>query len=252
MTGLGSLQWAQRTQGRLFTTGKLTMIRQEVQRQLFAQLRRFRRTEIDWVTSADLDTIPIPDTKLATETLAYAESISPQSLFFHSLRTYYWGTILARQDGHKLDAELFYTMALLHDIGLCSTHNMQDKVSCCFAVEGGRSARAIVAQHGTPEQADQVERAIVLHLNLHVPISNGIESHILPQATAVDVVGARLKDIQRDTVSRVIEKYPRLGFKDELIQMFAREYSNRPDSRIAFMHRIVNMDRLILRAPFDS
>ncbi|MEQ8675542.1 MAG: hypothetical protein RLP44_07280 [Aggregatilineales bacterium] len=172
--------------------------------------------------------------------------------FFHSLRTYYWGSILAKQDGLQLDPELFYVMSVWHDIGLCDAHNHKDGISRCFAVEGGRSAGAFVREYGTEAQAQQVEEAIISHLNLYIPISHGIEKSILPAATALDVIGARIGEIQPDTILAVLERYPRLSFKSDLIALFNHEYATRPHSRIAFMQRVANLNRLIEQAPFAS
>ncbi|MEO0563989.1 MAG: HD domain-containing protein, partial [Chloroflexota bacterium] len=250
MSKLGTTAWANRTNGDLSIIDKILLLKQEVQRQINTQLRRIQQTEIAYVEAVDLDTIPLPDTTLARESQIYCKAVSPKSLFFHSLRTYYWGSILARQNNIKLDAELFYVMALFHDIGLCDAHNNQDNCSQCFAVEGGRSARAFITDQGFPQKADHVEAAIIQHLNLDVPVADGPEHHILPHATALDVVGARIGEIKPSTLSAVIERYPRLDFKKDLINMFNREYENRPQSRIAFMQQVANLNRLIQNAPF--
>lgn len=252
MSTFGTTAWANKTNGQTSLINRLTMLKQELQRQIATQLRRLVQQEIIQVEPFHLDDIPVPDSRLAVETLTYAEGISPNSLFFHSLRTYYWGSILAQQSHIGLDPELFYVMSLLHDIGLYDSHNQKDGVSQCFAVEGGRGAKRFVAAHGFPEKAQLVEDAIVQHINLHVPLSDGPERHILPQATALDVVGARIREIRPDTLASVLDRYPRNNFKADLIEMFDREYQNRPNSRIAFMQRVANLNRLIQKAPFNS
>jgi len=252
MPTLGTISWANQTDGTLSTLGKLTMLQQEVQRQIGLQWRRITGRQNMQVDRIDLDNIVIPDSELAVSCLALCESVAPTSLLNHSLRTYYWGSIVAMQDGLKLDAELFYIMAVLHDIGLTDTYNSADGHSQCFAVEGGRVAGKFIRDAGKPEQARIIEEAIIRHLCLHVPVADGVEQHLLPTATTMDVVGARLREIKSETIQAVLEQYPRLSFKEDLINMFNREYANRPKSRIAFMQGIGNLNRLIQNAPFDS
>lgn len=252
MPQFGTPAWANETNGTMTLANKLTLLKQEVQRQIAAQLKRLTATPIRSVLPVDLDHIVIPDSALALTSLEYCESLAPASLFHHSLRTYYWGSILAQQDGLKLDPELFYIMSLLHDIGLCDAHNQQDGHSTCFAVEGGRAARNLLNEHGESEKAMLVEAAIIQHLNLFVGVNEGVERHLLPHATAFDVVGARTREVKSETIAAILEQYPRLSFKDDLTAMFNREYTNRPNSRIAFMHQIGNMNRRIKKAPFDS
>ncbi len=252
MAKLGTILWSEQTQGTLGSVDKLKMLTQEVQRQITSQWRRYTRRQNMQVDRVDLDKIVIPDSQIASASLGLIESVAPKSLLYHSLRTYYWGSILAMQNDLSLDAEVFYIMSMLHDIGLCDACNQADGKSQCFAVEGGRVAGQFMRDNEQPDNASYVQEAIVMHLNLHVPVSEGVEKHLLPAATSLDVVGARIGELKRDTVQAVIERYPRLSFKDDLIAMFNREYTHRPNSRIAFMQQVGNLNRLIKNAPFES
>lgn len=252
MAKLGSIAWADATHGTLSLTDKLTMLRQEVQRQLTLQWRSLTGKPTMRVSTADLDEIVIPDSALAVGALHLSESVCPQSLVFHTLRTYFWASILAKQDGLKPDVELLYVMAVLHDIGLTATYNHEDGKSLCFAVEGGRAAGAFVREHGTPQQAELIEDGIIRHLNLIVTPDEGVEAHLIHDGTILDVVGARHREIDRETITGVLERYPRLSFKQDLIALFNAEYAERPQSRIAFMQQVANLNKLIEKAPFGS
>ena len=252
MPKLGTTEWANKTHGTLSTVDKLSMLKQELQRQFVKIRKRFSETEIVQINRVDLDKIIIPDSHLAVASLEVLESNAPQSLVHHCLRTYYWGCILAMQDGLTYDPELFYVMSLWHDMGLCKTFRFKDGVSQCFAVEGGRAAKEFITLHDTSSHAAQVEAAIIGHLNLFVPPEDGIENHLLPAATALDVVGARFGELKPDVIEAVLEAYPRLSFKDDLIKLFNREYDKRPDSRITFMNQVGGLNRMIRKAPFES
>lgn len=252
MPKLGTIDWANKTHGTLSTADKLAMLKQEMQRQFIQMRNRFSETKIVQIDRIDLDKIIIPDSHIAVTSLEILESCAPKSLLHHSLRTYYWGCILAMQDGLRYDAELFYLMSLWHDMGLCKPYRFQDGVSKCFAVEGGRAAKEFITLHGTSSQATEVESAIINHLNLLVLPEDGIENHLLPAATTLDVVGTRLGELKPDVIKAVLEKYPRLTFKNDLIHLFNREYDKRPDSRIAFMNQVGGLNRMIRKAPFES
>ena len=204
------------------------------------------------IDRVDLDKIIIPDTHIAVTSLEVCQATAPKSLVYHSLRTYYWGCILAMQDGLTVDPETFYVMSLWHDLGLCDDYHNQDGKSKCFAVEGGRAAGQFVKLHSTSSQAHEVEAAIINHLNLVIPPEDGAEKHLLTAATSLDVVGARYAELKPEVIATVLEQYPRLTFKEDLIRLFNREYDKRPDSRIAFMQQVGNLNRLIKKAPFES
>lgn len=252
MPELGTTAWANATHGSLSTTDKLTMLRHAIERQLSRQWKRITDREAIQPDHIDLDKITIPDTHIAMVSLEMCESVAPPSILNHSLRTYFWGNILAMQHGLTVDAETFYVMSLWHDLGLCDAYHHKDGVSTCFAVEGGRAAHQFVKLHSTSAQAQAVEAAIIRHLNVIVPAEDGAEKHLLHAATTLDVVGTRLDEVHPDTVTLLLERYPRLTFKDDLIRLFNREYDRRPDSRIAFMQQVGNLNRLIRNAPFDA
>lgn len=252
MAKLGTTTWANATHGNLSTAEKLNMLRQAIELQLTRQWKRITNKEQMQPERVDLDKIVIPDTHIALVSLETCQAVAPPSIVNHSLRTYFWGNILAMQNGLTVDAETFYVMSLWHDLGLCDEYHHKDRASKCFAVEGGRAAHEFVKLHSTSAQAQAVEAAIIRHINLIVPQDEGAENHLLHAATTLDVIGARLDEVHPDTIEAVLEQYPRLSFKDDLIRLFNREYERRPDSRIAFIQQVGNLNRRIQKAPFDS
>lgn len=252
MPKLGTIEWANATHGSLTNTEKLTLLRQAIELQLTRQWKRITNKEVIQPARVNLDRIVIPDTHIAIASLETCQAVAPPSIINHSLRTYFWGHILAMQNGLTVDAETFYVMSLWHDLGLCNEYHHKDGVSKCFAVAGGRAAGEFVKLHSTSAQAQEVEAAIIRHINLIVPPEDGILNHLLHAATMLDVVGTRIDELHPDTITAVLEHYPRLSFKEDLIRLFRREYERRPDSRIAFMQQIGNLNRRIQRAPFDS
>src|SRR5258705_13106641 len=85
-------------------------------------------------------------------------------------RSYYFGAMLAAYRKLKYDREVYFTAAILHDIGLTESRIAPLK-QCCFAVSGGRQARDFLLSKDHPAvKAQIVGDAISSHLNLHLPV----------------------------------------------------------------------------------
>ena len=77
-------------------------------------------------TSSATDTISgvsVPDSKLAREITEIIRDTETELLFNHSSRVYYFGALAGNQRGLTFDAELLYTGAMFHDIGLMPDHS---------------------------------------------------------------------------------------------------------------------------------
>lgn len=187
----------------------------------------------------DLAAIRAPDSAAVVRTVALVESLSSPALYNHCLRTYVWGALLAQAGGIAFDEELFFVASLFHDIGLTSAHNCQDSSCACFAVEGARAAEHYAVEFGwEAERRERLAEAISLHLNVRVGLGHGAEAHLLHDGAALDVIGARLGEIDRKSIDSVLARYPRLDIKAELAAGIKAQARQRPHSRAAFLARL--------------
>ena len=187
----------------------------------------------------DLSAIRAPDSEAAVRTVALVESLSSPALYNHCLRTYIWGALLAQAGRIAFDEELFFVASLFHDIGLTPAHNCQDSSCACFAVEGARAAQHYAVEFGwKAERCERLAEAISLHLTVRVGLQHGAEAHLLHEGAALDVIGARLGEIDRKSIDSVIARYPRLGIKAELATGIKEQARLRPHSRAAFLARL--------------
>lgn len=187
----------------------------------------------------DLQAIRLPDSRIAVSASELAGAVSEPWLFNHCMRTYLWGALLAQVNDIKFDEELFFTASVLHDLGLTSTHLCQDSSCSCFAVAGARAARRFASAQGWSNQrCDQLAEAISLHLNVRVGLNHGAEAHLLNAGAALDVIGARVRQLGTDDVTRVLDAYPRLSFKTDMAKALKGQASARPTSRAAFLVRL--------------
>ncbi len=184
----------------------------------------------------DLGTIRLPDSAAALRASEHARALSQPWLFNHCLRTYVWGAMLGQLDQINFDQELLFVASTLHDLGLTDSHNCKEPSCSCFAVEGARAAHSFVAAIGWEnERCDRLAEAISLHLNVRVGLGHGPEAHLLHEGAALDVIGARLRQIGPKAASAVLEQYPRLGFKQHMVVSMKEQARARRGSRAAFL-----------------
>lgn len=235
---VGTNAWAAlggqlRRQDRMHLMGQAMLTRLAA---LSGRLQRGLGFEHARLQQIDLQAIRLPDSRVAVKATELASELSEPWLFNQCMRTYLWGAMLAQVSNIKFDEELFFTASILHDLGLTSTHLCQDTSCSCFAVEGARAARQFVTKVGwTNQRSDQLAEAISLHLNVRVGLHHGAEAHLLHAGAALDVIGARARQIDAGAVSHVLGAYPRLSFKTDMAEALKGQTRARPESRAAFL-----------------
>ncbi|MBA3383419.1 MAG: hypothetical protein H0T20_02055 [Actinobacteria bacterium] len=249
---VGTLRWAERTQGRLRARDRLALQAQIARLLLERVPRALRRRLSTEKLQTDLERIRPPETATAHAAADLCVEASSEAIANHAFRTYLWARLLALRDGVGYDDELLYVASVLHDLGLTERFWGRDG-SACFSVDGGEAAREFAAAQGWPRgRTDALAEALVLHLNVQVRDRQGVEARLMQSGTTLDVTGARLGGLARDTADAVVARHPRLGLKSEFADWFRREIERRPDARLAFLDDKVGLGRRMLAAPFES
>ncbi|NGP46527.1 HD domain-containing protein [Bacillaceae bacterium SIJ1] len=194
----------------------------------------------------------IPDSKIAKEATQLIYDISPEFLYNHCLRTYAFGDVLGQQYGLKYDLELFYLASVLHDIGL--TEHV-----CCrqsFEYEGADHAEKFLRSHGfSQDKIDVVREAIILHTS-EIAEEKQPEVALVHFGAGMDIMGLRAKDIPEDAFHFIIEAYPRLGFKQAIIELIQhdatlKEAEQQPNNLSSSMLSVGFVD-WVMNAPFQE
>ena len=245
---VGSGAWVESTGGRLDLGARVRFAREAVGVEVAALPERLRSRAS---RGADVVLDPwrsVPDSPLAREIAALAEVAVPEPLFGHCLRTWLWGSLLARTG---YDEERLYVSALLHDIGLTAEYGPRDSDKAeCFAVHGAERVRRILVDRGADGVfADEVAAAIALHMNNRVPVEEGIEAHLLHAGAHLDVVGRRARELPEDVLLAGVTRIPRDGFADCFIDLMRQEARQRPHSRAGVLWRL-GMRPMIARTSF--
>lgn len=251
----GSKIWAVKTggalgrkdQGYLMAQGMLARLKL-----LPEKLRARMGLASEQVARIDPSSIRLPDSRSSQQALALITRLGQPWVLNHSVRTFVWGAMIAQKDGIGFDEELFYIASLLHDLGLTEAHNCKDATCACFAVEGARAAEDFASGLGwSNERRDLLSEAISLHLNVRVGLEQGAEAHLLHEGAALDVIGARIRELHPDTVQSVLTDWPRVNFKAEVSASIKAQARLRPSSRAALLAQL-GFIGMVRAAPFEE
>ena len=190
--------------------------------------------------------LPVPQDAVAAATWRWAQASLPRYLLAHSVRSYCWGAQIAAWDGRTFDAQVLWTAALFHDVGLTRI----PRNTMCFEVEGAEIARGFLEQNGmAPEAADRAAIAIILHMQPGVTLADGIEAVLLDRATAIDVRGVDY-DVIDGVRDGVVRKYPRGSFDRHFLRAIQREAAARPTCESARLLKDGDLAGSMARSPW--
>jgi HD superfamily phosphodiesterase len=184
----------------------------------------------------------LPDSQLALEATELIRSVESDLLYYHSLRVYSFGALQGERLGLDYDPELLYIGAMFHDIGLVEGHrSAHDR----FEVDGANAARAFLAAHGVTGDALRIVwDAIALHTTPGIPQHKEPEVALVTAGVELDVLGFGYDDIAAEDRDAVLAAYPRIDFKESIIQAFADGMGHRPETTFGTMNTDVLVEKL--------
>jgi hypothetical protein len=232
----GTLEWSKKNNGALTPTERLHFLRNMA----FLAAREASdvlRDKLGLLTPVDLnfsDFAP-PDTRMAKDAEVFARETHTQDLLSHGYRTYYFGAILGSYSKLKYDKELYFTAAVLHDIGLTESRAVPLK-ACCFAVSGGRQIHDFLICKGhAQEKAQIVGEAISAHLNLHLPVREyGEVAALVAKGAICDLFGFGKRRVNGTFKRDLLRAYPAGNLQDALLS----KEEMAPGSRLDFGRKL--------------
>jgi hypothetical protein len=167
-------------------------------------------------------------------------------LLGHSYRTYAYGMALGRLENVDVDAELLFTAAMLHDIGLTGPRQPVD-----FTLASARAARDVAEEVGLSSAATETVRsAITQHHSPGVTVADGPVAYLLSAGAGVDVAGLQSWKLPTNVLMGVVRERPRLRFKREFIDLWRAEAAAVPAGRARLLLRYGAFALAVRSAPF--
>ncbi|KAK4188300.1 cyanamide hydratase [Podospora australis] len=146
----------------------------------------------------------------------YAKENLPGPTYNHSMRVFYWSTVILRQQfpshAPSLSPSTLALTALLHDIGTAPENMNATRLS--FEFQGGFIALNLLQQTlgASQAQAEAVAEAIIRHQDLGTEGTITLLGQIIQLATVYDNMSLRPYLIHETTKVDVIKAFPRNGW----------------------------------------
>lgn len=198
------------------------------------------------MTSQELPSAP--DSAVCRAAAELVEATSPPALVAHCHRTHALGRHLLGRAATRVDREVLFVSAALHDLGLTAA-GQRAQVDGFEQVGAQEAERLLLAHGGTPQQAERAAQAVALHLELSSADDPRPEVAAVHLGAAADVLGLHLDRVPPQLLEAVLEQWPRDGFPALLAEAMQREAQARPLSRAATLVRDAGLLALIDAAP---
>ena len=139
---------------------------------------------------------------------------SAEQLFNHCMRTYLFAEALGKLDNMRFNDETLFYASLMHDLGLVPAFYGNSR----FEVDGADAARDVLIKEGVSNSvAELVWDAIALHATPHIPLRKQPEISLLHQATSLDTMGVRMREVPPSVLKNILEEYPRKNMKQQIV-----------------------------------
>ncbi|KAI5917463.1 hypothetical protein F4810DRAFT_44393 [Camillea tinctor] len=189
------------------------------------------RAYIHKPTAFKFTDIPFPGDPIVAKIQAYAKEHLTEQTYNHSMRVFYWGYSIIKdqfpEHASKLSMSTWALTCLLHDIGT-TDHNLRATL-LSFEFYGGILALNLTKEHGAPvAQAEAVAEAIIRHQDLGTVGTITFLGQVVQLATVYDNMGMNPGLIDETTRLDVNRAYPRKGWSGCFSKTIRTENSLKP------------------------
>ncbi|KAH6954528.1 hypothetical protein DER45DRAFT_312775 [Fusarium avenaceum] len=185
----------------------------------------------------DVKSIQFPTEDLVAKTQQHAKDNLLKQAYNHSMRVYYWSTIILRQQFpehvNTLSPSTLALACLLHDIGTTDENMASTRLS--FEFKGGIQALTLLRDYGSSkDQAEAVCETIIRHQDLGTEGNITFLGQLIQLATIYDNVGGHpsVKNfdeiIDAKTREEVNAAFPREGWLGCFAAFIRKEESLKP------------------------
>jgi hypothetical protein len=174
-------------------------------------------------------TLSLPDSPLATATLALVASAESVPTANHSIRSYLFGALLAEhrgfESGRDFDPQLLFLSCVLHDIGLSDAGNRTQR----FEVDGADVAAEFLTGQGlSAAEVDIVWESIALHTSPGIAERRGAVADLTRGGVGLDF-GRDVDFVSEEQGAAIHAAYPRLAMATVLADEIVAQARVRPE-----------------------
>ena len=196
----------------------------------------------------DLDSLVLPDSRLAKETVEHATEVLSPCVLQHSWRTFWFGLAIAAHQERTVDLEFALISSLLHDLML--EHPTPGR---CFALTGAEQAEQyLLGQGADPAFTHRVGAEICGHLTVGALEDVTSEGGFVSAGAFADVAGPGLEYMPKTFVDAVLERHPRHEFKKVVRSAWKGQTKAVPGGRQQWLARWASIRLLVLIAPYQE
>lgn len=167
----------------------------------------------------------VPDTPIVNEALHIVKAALSENIFNHSMRTFLYATECAISRECVYSEEELLLVALFHDIGFYSPYHIIGKP---FQMGSSNALKEYLLTHKKihPERINAMMEAIDYHFQFRPRWDKGEIAGLLQVGAHMDVLGTKLKTIQKETRDLIQIKYPKNCFFYEFNRCLIKSFTN--------------------------
>ncbi len=237
-----TLEWARRTNGTL-TNQQRRATKAAIRRGYLDIAAGLARRAVR--RSSPVAEAPVaPDSTLAR--LAEEAALEQgAALAGHGYRTWLIGSALSQVDGVRLDGELFFVAALLHDAGMVTEVVGQD-----FTVRSADVVLEVCKGATSVEDAvgQRLADAVVAHASPGLSVQVDPIAFYVQGGAMADLAGLRMWDLPRGYLRAAFRLHAANDVHRTVAGLVRREARDVPGGRFALL-RAAGMDRLVQLSP---
>jgi len=163
--------------------------------------------------------IKAPDSSIVRQAEELVRASSSDMIFNHVMRCYWFAELFAQREGAKVDHEVMFLSATLHDLGFTDLGRGPHR----FEIEGASAARKFLREQGVPcERASKVWDNIALH-TCDINLFRDDDARLTQLGLLHDVVGVADAQLDPVDIAEVVRRYPRSGFKRGFHDLLTQE-----------------------------
>lgn len=196
----------------------------------------------------DLDSLVLPDSQLVKETVEHVGEVYSATMLQHAWRTFWFGLAMAAHQQRTVDLEFALISSLMHDLTL-----EEPTPGRSFALTGAERTEEFLLGHGAdPVFAGRVGAEICGHITIGALEDVTSEGGFVSAGAFVDVAGSGLEVMPASFVAAVLERHPRLGWKQTLRPAWKAQAAAVPGGREQWLSRYAQILLLSRIAPFSE